>query len=445
LKFHPSNNTDTCEPICGVRYYPDDVLKVCKECDFRCLTCTGPTYEECTSCNPLKQGVVQIDSNTCQCGSGYAINETAKQCDPCDDPMCVRCDSYDSSICYECTNAKIGVIWDPPKFGCTCVSGMYKNDDRCEYCNSLCSECTGPASTQCKPKMCSQKAYPLASKNTTCLYMCATPADNLYLDSATKTCKPCKSPCRSCYENPTTCTTCITSYVLFNSKCLKSCPSKYYADSGVCLPCSSRCIECEKKTNYCIKGCVNPYIFKDHACVDKCGEGFAPLNYTCYPCDQECAECYFDNPLGNLTTSAKICTKCKWPNYFLNGKCVTSCPSDMFPNDDYICDSCHEACVGCIGKTNKDCAKCNTALGYMKIGQELCDFPTCTQGSFYNKTLLTCVPCPDKCTECESLAVCKSCVKGWTLDTTKFKCFDPCSKLGFTHTLDFTGCTGILY
>jgi len=445
LKYHISNNTDTCESQCDIRYYPDYTLSVCRECDFRCLACTGPSFENCLSCDPMKDGVVQMGSTICQCNSGYTVNELEKRCEKCVDPLCVQCSYNNASVCLKCTHEKIGVILDTTLHKCICQQGMYKNYDYCEECNSLCSECNGPSSTQCLPYKCSDKSYPLDTSITTCLYMCATSADNLYLDPVTKTCRQCKSPCKSCYENPTKCTSCITNYFLYNSNCLALCPSKYYADSGSCLPCSEKCIECEKKTNYCIIGCTKPWIYKDHECVDKCGDGFAPLNYTCYPCEQDCAECYFDNSLGNLITSTKICTKCKYPYYFLDGKCLTKCPSGMYSDEEYICRFCHEACNGCTGGTNRDCIKCNSPLGYMKITEELCDFPSCTAGTFYNRTLLSCIQCAPTCSECDSLTYCKSCVKGYMLDSNKHKCYDPCNKLGYTHKFDSTECIGIFY
>ncbi len=68
---------------------------------------------------------------------------------------------------------------------------MYRDENVCTACNSLCTECTGPTNKDCGASKCSAaaKAYAVESTPTTCLYMCKTSEDNLYIDSATRTCR----------------------------------------------------------------------------------------------------------------------------------------------------------------------------------------------------------------------------------------------------------------
>lgn len=51
----PSSNKyltqlDTCVANCGTKYYGDDYLQQCRNCDSSCYTCNGKFYNNCTSC-----------------------------------------------------------------------------------------------------------------------------------------------------------------------------------------------------------------------------------------------------------------------------------------------------------------------------------------------------------------------------------------------------------
>ena len=41
----------TCVSECPIGYYPRDDINECRICDITCYTCTGPLYNECTSCS----------------------------------------------------------------------------------------------------------------------------------------------------------------------------------------------------------------------------------------------------------------------------------------------------------------------------------------------------------------------------------------------------------
>jgi len=427
---------DTCVTNCGPKYYQDG--HECKKCDFRCLTCTGPSVENCVVCDISMLGVIRKEPFECTCDYGLIANITSGKCEFCDDPLCDICDPFDLTICKQCTNTIAGLTLDLSTFKCICQNGKYRNENKCDLCNPLCKECTGPTSKECLPSKCADKSYPLDNLLTKCLYMCVTAENNLYINPQTKTCKLCTAPCRSCFEEPTKCTGCINGFVLLGSQCLTNCPSKYYADDGVCMPCSEKCLECEKRTNYCIIGCKQPFLFKDHQCLENCGLGFTSINGTCVPCDSDCEACRMDSFTNQLT-----CLKCASPKLLHQGKCVVKCPNGMFPNENSECEFCNKACKECFGRTNHNCYECQTNLGYLMLGENYCDFLICTQGTYYNLTTLQCVNCPDVCTECENITKCTSCKPGFMLNKDSYKCYDPCNKLGFTRKQCSTDCTGI--
>ena len=53
----------TCVSECPIGYYPRDDLNECRICDITCYTCTGPLYNECTSCSDVLNFV--SDLNIC--------------------------------------------------------------------------------------------------------------------------------------------------------------------------------------------------------------------------------------------------------------------------------------------------------------------------------------------------------------------------------------------
>jgi len=436
FKNNPVKNTDECVSNCGAKFYP--YRDYCKLCDFRCLYCNSDTNSDCLSCDFSMEGVIQTNSNLCECGNGYFTLLEESKCQRCFDPVCTKCDTYDGNKCLECSQSEIGITYDPLLFKCICKKGMYNNQGKCEICHSFCSACTGPTNRECQPKQCSDKSYYLENAETTCLYMCSTVEDNLYIDISTKSCKKCTEPCRSCSIEPDKCLSCIGQYVLHEYKCIEKCPDHYYADNGACLPCSEKCLNCTFRDNFCLDGCAQPYFFKDNKCLESCEDGFASLNQTCVPCDNNCSSCYFD-----INLNQKICTKCQQSYVMHEGNCISECPYNMSPNSDNICIPCHKSCTECIGNTEFDCIKCNSDNGYIILSDQRCGFLTCTQGTFYNKKKLSCEACPKECLECESDEICITCIKGYSLNFEK-KCTNPCAKLGFIQKSDSQECTGIL-
>jgi proprotein convertase subtilisin/kexin type 5 len=50
--FDKLNKDGSCKSTCPVREYPEDVTKVCVDCDITCYTCEGEDSDKCLSCDP---------------------------------------------------------------------------------------------------------------------------------------------------------------------------------------------------------------------------------------------------------------------------------------------------------------------------------------------------------------------------------------------------------
>ncbi len=179
----------------------------------------------------------------------------------------------------------------------------------------------------------------------------------------------------------------MTGYLLLGSQCGDSCPDKYYVDSGVCLPCDAKCKSCTGTTTYCVDGCESPYLFKSHRCVSDCGEGYTAISGQCEACDSDCSVCYYDS-----RSESKVCTECVSSKLLHQGACVQVCPSGYYADSTAgECKACSVECTKCISSGNKACTVCNTTFGYTMIAANVCDFPTCAKGTYFNQTARSCM------------------------------------------------------
>lgn len=356
----------------------------------------------------------------------------------CNDPLCLSCDLNDVSKCLECTTEIDKLILDPDTRKCICSSGYYLSDKVCRTCNIFCSECTGPTNKDCVPKKCANGAYPVKGAETNCLYMCETPSEDLYIDKKDKMCKQCVYPCKSCFsDDDESCTSCKDDYLLYGNTCRKDCLVGTYKEDGACFPCDPKCNACVNRVNYCIDGCKDDYYYKNHRCLDDCGEGYTVLDKNCEPCDTGCSECTYEK-------SVKICLNCNVGKYLFNNNCLDSCPLGFYPDNTVgKCIPCNEACAHCFGGSNKNCYSCNSELGFIMIAENICNYPSCTDGSYFNITQRTCVSCPKECSKCYGALNCTECIEGYNFDYLNKKCYNPCDKPGFTRKANSLECEEI--
>ena len=85
----------SCTNECPVRFYPRDDMNQCRACHYTCFTCTGPFYNNCTSC----EGVLSLvpDLHICiDCCEDYGLTV-----DPSDPNMCIPFDAKAVLVNYE--------------------------------------------------------------------------------------------------------------------------------------------------------------------------------------------------------------------------------------------------------------------------------------------------------------------------------------------------------
>ncbi|CAD8188635.1 unnamed protein product [Paramecium pentaurelia] len=125
--------------ICIDGYYPIQLNPKCERCHQFCKTCTGPTFNDCLTCNDIDN--IENVGSTCRCPIGLFYQLTSKSCLQCH-PSCQACflETFDS--CLTC-DASLNRILKGLK--CTCEPGYYELNNICTNCpnteDALLSQC----------------------------------------------------------------------------------------------------------------------------------------------------------------------------------------------------------------------------------------------------------------------------------------------------------------
>lgn len=190
-----------------------------------------------------------------------------------------------------------------------------------------------------------------------------------------------------------------------------TCPVGYFNSSGhpfvsslgenVCTACHEDCAICTGASQRDCRGCTSAFIISQPSatitqCVSSCS-GTAN-NMQCQFCHVQCSGC-----TGSTNTD---CIQCRGDNMLVQGsdatRCVPHCDSDREyliegPPGEYTCQSCHEECVGCTGRTQAECLQCthvNNTLIRGGVCSVLCPDET------YLTQLNQCVSCHSQCIGC---------------------------------------------
>lgn len=181
------------------------------------------------------------------------------------------------------------------------------------------------------------------------------------ITESTLLCQPCDSLCSSC-DGPVTsdCQTCRFAFFTNTSMalvaCVQSCDQTNAAD---CVTCHDQCSGCTGPTCKDCVTCKEDSIISDQGeliCIPRCtGDTYLIHEngeYTCQQCNSECIGCK-----GSSNTE---CNKCLNVNLTANGSsmCLESCPTGYCSSAADICLPCHEYCVECTGPSNKNCTEC---------------------------------------------------------------------------------------
>ena len=172
----------------------------------------------------------------------------------------------------------------------------------------------------------------------------------------------CTYPCKSCDSVQTQCTECEalnenTPLFLYQSTCNAECPISTYADSNnVCQACDPLCKQCSTSPDIC-DSCREefgfPFVTPQGTCTQKCtiGTYLDASSKSCQSCEGNCDTC----------TSAIECLSCELGFYFIEGRCLASCPSNSIQFDSVEvqeCLKCTEPCASCEDTVDK-CTSCS--------------------------------------------------------------------------------------
>lgn len=231
-------STNQCVVSCPNYYYQSSTT-ACASCFTSCLTCNGPSTNQCVTC---PSGYTLTATNTClvSCTPGLYPDSASNTCKVCD-TSCATCNGGSSSNCLSCTGT--AKLYKTSCFG-TCPAKTFVSGSLCLDCYITCLTCSGTLETNCltcdssSPNLetATGKCYLNCPKyrNTslsTCVEACPT---NFYLQVTD--CRPCDVSCLTCGgAGNTACTSCIQGQFLSVGTCVAQCPGNTYVVGTNCL------------------------------------------------------------------------------------------------------------------------------------------------------------------------------------------------------------------
>ncbi|XP_054708624.1 furin-1-like [Uloborus diversus] len=385
------NEQSDCTSECPVDHYGSLKDNTCHACDKSCLSCYGPSYNNCLTC-PAKYF---LQKNICvkSCPDNFFSDVIKKQCYPCMS-SCASCeDSYET-----CSSCKPGLFMYSKNCLAACPSGTYQQQFHCKPCHGSCSSCYGPDSSSCAT---CASGYVL--HNSTCLPECPV---GFFSDRNLK-CTKCHRSCKTCTDD-SFCTTYNLNWELSSSGPVWNsvCPQGYFDDDSE--RCEACYLDCEQCSGPSIEDCIycdNNYLWFNGQCVMSCPDGFFSKGDECHSCNEMCARCQHEE---------NNCITCK-NNFFLHhGSCFPSCPSGFFNNEQGWCEKCHSFCLDCVGGSDHNCTSCLS--GFFLFNGSCMD--NCPEGFFpvTHGDNSECMPCHFTCTSCYGFGTsdCKTCFQNST-------------------------------
>ncbi|CAD8050784.1 unnamed protein product [Paramecium sonneborni] len=402
----------------------------CLDCDISCLTCIGPSPDDCIICkqnyylynqqcvltcpnlyNEIDQTCViscppnlLLDQNKCvsMCSQYMYFNTCLTTCPP-------KTYNYNFN-CYDCSQNCL----ECNQYGCQkCENGSFLNDG---ICGSFCPYFYNFIMNQCE-QQCPDETFIFIDQ---CYASCPANTYNYYrdclLECPKKTiligsiCQQCPERCLIC-KNQYECLNCDSPYFQFEGQCVVGCPSVLPFQNTIQNVCQSECSpDTFEKEYQCVKEC--DLIIYQNKCLKQCPYGYYGKEI-CKPCKLECKACNDFN----------ICTECQDNFYLEQNQCDTQCTK--------IKDLKQKKCVD----------SCSLFL-YQKVCYETC--PTNTyqfgnkclqkcQDGYFGSEDFRCVKCPSQCNTCLNLDQCNSCKIGYYLY--QQKCLDQCPDKLFSNPL----------
>ena len=386
-----TNNGDgTCRCAAGTFFQVStNGVRYCSQCIQYCDRCSNGL-----TCQTCKTNFVLSVDNTCICPKNNFINSKG-ECVPCK----VGCETcFTNSTCDKCIAP---LVLEQNNCIQKCSSGFFLSGAKCIGCPNNCLACT--STNQCF--YCKDGFYLHGGAcYTACPAGTVANKDNFQ-------CVPCNSPCKTCSNHPSSCTSCEPGegYLQISGndqKCVKECAEGTFPQGGVCQVCDFRCAKCLGAASNCIACPAGRYLFNsacwdycpgivnNGTCVNECPPGYWRFS------DQECKQC---SPECSTCDSNSTCLTCANNFVSLNGKCVKSCGEGYYTFRG-MCVACDKSCKTCANNPTQ-CTSCAANF----VSQNGRCVSSCTQGTYLDAVSKTCRPCDSSCATCSSEKYCLTC------------------------------------
>jgi proprotein convertase subtilisin/kexin type 5 len=224
-------------------------------------------------------------------------------------------------------------------------------------------------------------------------------------------CVACNTPCRTCNNHPSSCTSCepgegYLQITESTQSCVKSCAEGTFPKNNVCEVCNFKCAKCLGSADNCIACPAGRFLYNgacwdfcpgvtvNDQCIDSCPAGFYRFS------DRECREC---NSQCETCDNNQTCLTCKNNFVSRNGTCVAECGAGFYSFRGF-CVGCNPSCGTCANTPNQ-CLTC--AAGFVRSGSRCVS--RCEDGSYLDSATNTCQSCSSTCLTCSSENLCTSC------------------------------------
>ncbi|EGD78970.1 hypothetical protein PTSG_11807 [Salpingoeca rosetta] len=395
-----------CRTECDLGFYPSTASGECELCHPSCRDCVGATSTACTSCNsPLFLLGTECVAG---CPTGYFGDTTSQTC-----RQCRQCPTgtYKTGGC-DGTQDTVCTMWTP------CAVGEYEvvsptafRDRECAACRQSCpagselvGECGGPEGTSnpsCEP--CDAgffKEEPGAGSCQACRTSCEAGSFLTGQCSTTTqpTCQLCKSSCGPDHYLTGVC----EGRQDFTCEACNTCEEGEYevapclgsGQNRQCATCRTSCPAGQFLTGMC-QGTTQPQCMSCRTQEDCAENEF--VSGECGGADGRqnptCESC--DGSCARCDGSAPTdCVACSGSLSLDTdtGRCVSDCSAGTYAADN-VCEDCDPSCAACFGGASTECTACFPDT-FLSNGRCVA---TCPQGTFANATTgrcQTCSQCP---------------------------------------------------
>ncbi|XP_076025577.1 proprotein convertase subtilisin/kexin type 5-like, partial [Genypterus blacodes] len=393
--------------------YVDEESQDCEPCHRSCLTCGGPRFDDCDSCEEglqLKHTECLEDAMFASCPEKKFRNGEG-QCESCHS-TCESCTGGGREDCSSCSSGRY--LTAHQSCSSRCPSGTFANrtSGQCDDCLPGCVVCQDGQRCQ----RCRSGYTQLYLQAGVCVVECQRgfPQDGA--------CQPCARECGSCQGNSTHCLSCTAPFLLLGRSCRRRCPDAFYATETECLRCPADCRECNSQ-GLC-QECAEFYFLHEDKCVDDCPSGFfsSEEQKECVRCHADCASC--DGPDWD---DCDVCRNAKAVRY--NGECLPECPTNTYyDHSTNECRECDGSCLTCSGPDPSSCLSCDADRRQDSSGHCVW-YSRCSLHTFMSQDG-ECEQCHQLCHRCSGAGKdrCLSCNKHRLLLNSS--CVDECP-LGF--------------